>query len=96
MALLQQNAVLKMNDGSGTQPSPMHHLGRAGCHEDSWVARNGLHLLQHVHALHELRPLHLKRLQPTLQGGNGLAVRVLLLPLPLAIALIRPPAQHEF
>ena len=50
------------------------------------------HLLQDVHALHQLRALHLQRLQPALQGRDGLLVGVLLLPLPLAVPLVRAPA----
>ena len=53
------------------------------------------HLLQHVHALLELRAFQLQRLQSVLQGCNGQAIRVLLLPLPLAVPLICAPAQWE-
>ena len=49
------------------------------------------HLLQDIHALFELRALQLQRLQAVLQRRDGRALRVLLLPLPLAGPLVRPP-----
>ena len=59
-----------------------------------WLCNRALHLLQDVHALFELRAFQLQRLQAVLQRRHGQPVRVLLLPLPIAVPLVRAPAQQ--
>jgi len=56
-------------------------------------AAGSTHLLQNLDPLHEALALHLQRRQPRIESFDLSAVVLLLQALPLAVPLVRAPAQ---
>ena len=86
--ILQWFTVMKPGKTGMTTVRPAYEMLRS----DDCVGVK--YLLQNVDALHELRALQLQRLQAVLQGRDRSALRILLLPLPLAGPVVCSPAQE--